>query len=126
MPSYCFVDETDFVAAVDFIANGGVCAEASLVFCVGSRTAFLGDMCFVEDEGEMPFSDLTVVFAAEVLPEPACVCPVESAASAATLDPGTSEERAAFIRFPMFEPRLREREVLFSVTPSASRSFRAA
>ena len=43
----------------------------------------------------------------------------------ATLDPGTSDESAAFIRFPTLDPRLRDRDVRFSPTPSASLFFLA-
>jgi len=60
------------------------------------------------------------------------VCPalVLSAPALALLlvvtDPGASDESAVFIRFPTFDPRLRERDVLFFVPPSFSLVFLSA
>jgi hypothetical protein len=95
--------------AVEYFVNG---VEAPLA------SAFDSVWCRLPIDEDFPTVEV-VVCPVVALCAPLPVAP-------ATFDPGTSVESAAFIRFPTLDPRRRDRDVLFSPTPSASRFFLAA
>ena len=99
---------TDDFGGIDFV-KGGVIPFASAL-------EFAGCELLIDDD----FPTIDVV----VCPAVALFAPTPDAA--VTFDPGTSDERAAFILFPTLDLCLREREVLLSVVPSASLFFLAA